>query len=65
MAKKMTAQDQIDSALSSLQMIWGNVAPEDGDGTQQTAWALAAVAQSQAAIALALLEVADAIRFRP
>lgn len=56
------AQQQIDSALSSLRLIWDNIAPEHGDGSQQTAWALAAVAQTQAAIALALLEVADSIR---
>jgi len=57
-----TVQQQIDSANSTMRMIWDNVAPEHGDGAQQTAWAMTAVAQTQAAIAMALVEVAEAIR---
>ncbi len=57
-------QQQVNSAMSSLRLIWDNVAPEHGDGAQQTAWALAAVAQTQGAIALALEDIANAIRFK-
>lgn len=57
-----TPQQHIESAVSSLRLIWDNCAPDNGDPAAQTAWALAAVAQSNAAIAGALLEVAEAIR---
>ena len=52
---KATAAELVDSTLSTTGWIYGNIAPESG-APEAIAWALAAVAQSNAAIAAAILE---------
>ena len=50
-----SAAERITSAASAIQMIYSHAAPEK-DGTEAVAWAIAALAESNLAIASAILE---------
>jgi hypothetical protein len=57
-----SARTHIESALSSVLAIYRNTSPDVKDANERHDFASATIAQSNIAIAAALLEVAEAIR---
>jgi hypothetical protein len=57
-----SARTHIESALSSVLAIYRNTGPDVKDANERHDFASAAIAQSNIAIAAALLEIAEAIR---
>lgn len=57
-----TARKHVESALSAVNAIYRNTGPDVKDAEDRHDFASAAIAQSNIAIAAALLEIAEAIR---
>lgn len=57
-----SARTHIESALSAVSVIYRNTGPDANDANDRRDFASAAIAQSNIAIAAALLEIAEAMR---